>query len=136
MSKLKGTTLMVYMALIRTGETGVRDLQRQLAFSSPSVAQYHLEKLVDLGLASNQRGRYALERKADIPFLSAWVLLGSRLLPRAAFAAVFFTALLVGYLALFYTRWTVDSFFVLLVGGAAALGGWVEVGLQYKHKPV
>ena len=50
-TKLKGTTLRVYWALLRSGKpTTIRRLQRSLGFSSPSVASYHLEKLMDMDL--------------------------------------------------------------------------------------
>ncbi|NIM45531.1 MAG: hypothetical protein GTN80_07805, partial [Nitrososphaeria archaeon] len=46
-SELKGKTLLVYWYLIkeRGDSVGVREIQRALKFSSPSVASYHLEKL-------------------------------------------------------------------------------------------
>jgi len=57
-SKLKGNTLRAYWALLSTedGLMGVRELQRELGFSSPALAAYHLNKLVDFGLAVNVRG--------------------------------------------------------------------------------
>ena len=56
-SKLKGTTLRVYWHLLRSKKsTTLRGLQRDLGFSSPSVASYHLEKLIDMGLVEKFRG--------------------------------------------------------------------------------
>jgi len=46
-AELKGKTLLVYMYLLRSTEptVGVREVQRSLGFSSPSVSSYHLNKL-------------------------------------------------------------------------------------------
>lgn len=68
--KLNGRTLMIYFVLLNKGSTGVRELQRNLSLSSPSVARYHLDKLVELNLVENRKGVYHLIRKADIPVLT------------------------------------------------------------------
>ncbi len=47
-SNLTGRTLMIYFVLLNKKSIGVRELQRHLDLSSPSVAKYHLEKLVNL----------------------------------------------------------------------------------------
>ncbi|MEM4726872.1 MAG: hypothetical protein QXD04_01275, partial [Candidatus Bathyarchaeia archaeon] len=63
-SELKGKTLLVYMYLLKTNRPsiGVREVQRALKFSSPSVAAYHLNKLEELGLVEGVRGEYRLVR--------------------------------------------------------------------------
>ncbi len=67
-SKLKGNTLRVYWALLSTddGIIGVRELQRELGFSSPALAAYHLNKLVDFELAVNERGDYRLVKEVKV----------------------------------------------------------------------
>ena len=52
-SNLKGNTLRVYWFLLRApkGVVGARQTQRQLGFSSPALAVYHLDKLNELELA-------------------------------------------------------------------------------------
>jgi hypothetical protein len=42
-SELKGKTLLVYMHILKSKEpsVGVREIQRALSFSSPSVSSYH-----------------------------------------------------------------------------------------------
>lgn len=57
-AELKGKTMLVYMHLLRLDRpsVGVREVQRALGFSSPSVAAYHLNKLRDLGLVESVRG--------------------------------------------------------------------------------
>lgn len=60
--KLQGRTLQVYLYLLKKKEpSGIREIQRDLGLSSPSVAEYQVGKLVDLGLASKDSyGRVSL----------------------------------------------------------------------------
>ena len=53
-SELQGNTLRVYWYLINSSKTSVgpRDVQRKMGFSSPNLAVYHLDKLVELGFSS------------------------------------------------------------------------------------
>jgi hypothetical protein len=55
-SELKGNTLRVYWQLIKSqnGVLGAREAQRLLNFSSPSLASYHLDKLIELSLAKKE----------------------------------------------------------------------------------
>jgi hypothetical protein len=133
---LNGRTLMVYFVLLNKKSIGVRELQRHLDLSSPSVAKYHLEKLVNLHLVENRNGIYHLDQKADLPILTSWVLIGKFLLPKAIFIALFFTFLFIGYLAFIYTYWNKDSLFVILFGVGIMLYVWLDVIFQFKRKPI
>ncbi|MFX0081228.1 MAG: hypothetical protein ACFE94_05690 [Candidatus Hodarchaeota archaeon] len=133
---LNGRTLMVYFVLLNKKSIGVRDLQRHLELSSPSVAKYHLEKLVNLKLVENRNGIYHLEKKADLPLLTSWVLIGRYLLPKVIFAAVFFTILFFSYLIFIYTYWNKDSLFVILLGVGIMIYVWLDVIIQFKNKPI
>jgi len=62
-AELRGKTLKVYRYLLERygSKVGVREVQRKLKFSSPSLAAYHLEKLVSLGLVGKtETGEYFL----------------------------------------------------------------------------
>lgn len=133
---LNGTTLMVYLLLINKKEIGVRELQRILNLSSPSVAKYHLEKIEKLELAENRNGIYHLIKKAKIPALTSWILVGRNLLPRVLFAAVFFTILFAIYLVFFFTIWIKDAFFVVIFGSLITFYLWFEVIMRFKNKPI
>ncbi|TRO53934.1 ArsR family transcriptional regulator, partial [Candidatus Bathyarchaeota archaeon] len=53
--ELRGKAWKVYWFLLKTGSPmSVREVQRALHFSSPSVAHHHLEQLRDLGLVQKQ----------------------------------------------------------------------------------
>ncbi|MFX0022081.1 MAG: hypothetical protein ACFE9S_07120 [Candidatus Hermodarchaeota archaeon] len=133
---LNGRTLMVYFVLLNKKSIGVRELQRHLSLSSPSVAKYHLEKLVNLSLVENRNGIYHLDRKADLPLLTSWVLIGKIILPKALFVALFFTFLFIGYLIFVYSYWNKDSLFVILFGMAIMAYVWLDVIFQFKRKPM
>ena len=60
---VSGTTLRVYRYMYRAGTAvGIRDVQRALSLSSPSVAEYHIKKLVRAGLVQEREGGYAVDR--------------------------------------------------------------------------
>jgi hypothetical protein len=135
-SNLTGRTLMIYFVLLNKKSIGVRELQRHLDLSSPSVAKYHLEKLVNLNLVENRNGIYHLDKKADLPLLTSWVLLGKLFFPKVLFAAILFTSLFVGYLLLVYSYWNKDSMFFILFGLILMVYVWFEVIIQFKRKPI
>ena len=60
---LKGTTLRVYRCLYRAGTPmGIHEVQRALKLSSPSVAEYHIKKLVRAGLAKEGQNGYTVDK--------------------------------------------------------------------------
>lgn len=84
---LKGTTLRVYRYLYRQAgkPIGVHDVQSGLGLSSPSVAHYHIRKLVEEGLAREDAGGYVVDKhlfenmirikKSVIPFQTTYLAL-------------------------------------------------------------
>jgi hypothetical protein len=61
--ELKGTTLAVYRFLFRKSvPMGVRDVQQGLSLSSPSLAHYHLQKLLAAGLIQELPSGYIVNR--------------------------------------------------------------------------
>ena len=99
---LKGRTMSVYALLISSGEMGVRDIQRVLGFSSPSLALHHLTKLSELDLVTKDiHGVYSVTRTVRVGSLSLFIKFGTRLLPRFLFLGTLFSAMLVFYLLVF-----------------------------------
>ena len=88
---LRGTTLEVYRFLLKSSKpVGIRELQRALNLSSPSVATYHLSKLEDAGLLKRQDGGYTVDRF----LLENSIKISRFLIPRYLFYAVFAFAVL------------------------------------------
>ncbi|MHA1138520.1 MAG: helix-turn-helix domain-containing protein [Candidatus Thorarchaeota archaeon] len=101
---LKGRTMSVYALLVSQGEKGVREVQRELRFSSPSLALHHLSKLVDLDLVKKDaHGNYSVSRTVRVGSLSLFIKFGSRLLPRFLFLGTLFTAMLIVYMMFFFS---------------------------------
>jgi DNA-binding transcriptional ArsR family regulator len=88
---LKGTTLDVYRLLLTSSRPlGVREIQRQLNLSSPSVVQYHLEKLERAGLLRREKSNYVISKA----LLDNCVRISRFLIPRYLFYTIFAVALL------------------------------------------
>jgi uncharacterized membrane protein (GlpM family) len=93
---LKGNTLRVYTYLFKVQRSGVRETQRSLGFKSASLAQYHLDKIVDLGLATKDEiGNYFLAREIKIEALEQFLKIGTYLIPRFVLYSVMLTFLFV-----------------------------------------
>ena len=99
---LKGRTMSVYALLLQRGEMGVRDVQRSLGFSSPSLALHHLTKLSELELVTKDAdGIYGVKKTVRVGSLSLFIKFGTRLLPRFIFLGTLFSAMLVVYFLAF-----------------------------------
>jgi len=60
---LKGTTLRVYRFIFKEGKpVRIHDIQRALNLSSPSLAQYHVGKLLQAGLVKESESGYTVDR--------------------------------------------------------------------------
>ncbi len=132
--ELKGKTLQVYLYMLKRNEpVGVREVQRDLNFSSPSVASYHLDKLISLNLvAKDDYGRYYIAKKAEIRMLESYVNILGYTIPRLAFFAVFFTSLLIAYTILNYVSLNIHALAFAIIASAAF---WFETIRLWKRRP-
>jgi predicted DNA-binding transcriptional regulator len=135
-SKLKGNTLRVYWALLRSknGMIGVREVQRTLKFSSPALASYHLSKLEELGLVKKENSDYRLIREVKVGVLRQFTKIGSFMLPRYIFYASLLTTLFVFYLTQF-KEVNFYSIFALIFGGLSTAIMWYETIRTWLEKP-
>jgi DNA-binding transcriptional ArsR family regulator len=135
-SEIHGTTLRVYWYLFKSpGPVGVRETQRALSMSSPSIALYHLEKLRELGVVDkNAGGDYSLKEQVQIGSLKAFLKVGRLILPRYLFYAIFLsTAVIVYSVEAFLQTGTVETAAVVL--GAAGAGiSWYECLRMWKDR--
>ncbi len=101
---LRGTTLDIYYFLLKTGKPyGIREIQRELKLSSPSVAQYHLSKLEEAGFLKKESGNFVINRV----LLNNFVKINRFLIPRYLFYTIFsVTVFLIG---IFFLRPTIIS---------------------------
>ncbi len=135
-SELRGNTLRAYWALMnaKDGVLGVRELQRRLGFSSPALASYHLNKLVDMKLVAKERGDYRLVREVKVGVLKQFIKLGTFLLPRYVLYATMFTTLLI-YLLVNLGEFTFYSVFALVLGLLGTVIFWYETVRVWRQKP-
>jgi hypothetical protein len=118
--------------LKRNEPVSVREVQRDLNFSSPSVASYHLDKLISLNLvAKDDYGRYYIAKKAEISMLESYVNILGYTIPRLAFA-VFFTSLLIAYTVLNYSSLNIHAVAFAIIASAAF---WFETIRLWKRRP-
>ncbi|MBS7651736.1 MAG: hypothetical protein QW638_05925 [Candidatus Bathyarchaeia archaeon] len=136
-SELKGKTLLVYMYLLKTNRPsiGVREVQRALRFSSPSVAAYHLNKLEELGLVEGVRGEYRLVREVKVGVLRHFVTLRGLLLPRYLFYAALMTSMLITYLTQFPLTPTRHTAAALMMGIIPTIILWHETLITWRQRP-
>ena len=130
---LTGTTRRVYRYIYRRGPVRLHEIQRDLGLSSSSVADYHLQKLLQLRLIREENGQdgatgYAAEeavfeamirvRRTVIPlwttatafFAAAFVVLVTILRP-TAISSTYLFSLLVALVALWVAAYeTLQSF--------------------------
>jgi len=137
-AELTGSTLSVYWYLLsrRPDSVGVREVQRALGFSSSSTANYHLEKLMDLGLLDkNPSGDYRIKRVVKVGVLSAFVFVGRYAFPKHLLYSILTSVMILVFLLLFAEALSLTVFVALSPGILAAAIFWYETFIVWRRKP-
>jgi predicted DNA-binding transcriptional regulator len=137
-SELKGKTLLVYWYLLQepTHMVGIREVQRALNFSSPSIAVHHLDKLQDMGLVSKKgTGEYVLEEEVKVGILRLFAHMGRFIVPRYLFYSLLFTTMLATYLAVCIIAQIFPSYYALVFGSISSVIFWFETVKLWRAKP-
>jgi DNA-binding transcriptional ArsR family regulator len=135
---LRGKAWKVYWYILKKGEpVGVREVQRALRFSSPSIANHHLEQLCEHGLVTKQEigGQYTLVNEVKIGVLRHYVKLGKLLFPRFFFYALFSTIFYIAYLTLLMTAFNRDNLFIAIFGAITCGIFWYEAYRVWEMRP-
>jgi DNA-binding transcriptional ArsR family regulator len=135
---LRGKAWKVYWLLLKNGEpVSVREVQRALHFSSPSIANHHLEQLRELGLVQKQEvgGRYVLVSEVKIGVLKHYVKLGKLLFPRFFFYALFSTVFYLAYVLFLVSEFTRDNLFIIMFGAIVCGVFWYEAYRVWGMRP-
>lgn len=136
-SELKGNTLRVYIYALKNRKVGVREVQRALLMSNPSLAQYHLNKLKELGLVAENNGGYEVVGEVKVDVMRDFLRLGTLIVPRFVFYAVVFTVF-AAYLTFlgspYYSLVPVLAWFTVLLAGAATVF-WYEAVRAWRSVP-
>ena len=137
-SQLKGKTLQIYWYLLRSpsSRVGVREIQRSLGFSSPSVAAHHLEKLLSLGLVEkSMTGEYFLVQEVKVGLLRFFTRLGRFLVPRYLFYSLWLSTMFVIYLTLYWPSGCIHNVAAIIFGSIASVILWFETVRLWRAKP-
>ena len=98
--ELEGTALKIYWYLLKNGEGGIREIQRELKIKSSGTISYQINKLIDLGIVSKhiENEKYFIQKEIKTGNLSMFMKFGDRIVPRYYFYATFFLSGLFFYL--------------------------------------
>jgi len=135
---LRGKDWKVYWLLLKNSRPmTVREVQRMLHFSSPSVALHHLEQLRTLGLVRKEDvgGNYSLVSEVKIGVLRHFIKLGKTLFPRYFFYAVFSTTFYLFYVLALMQGFTRENLFILSFGAIVLAVFWYEAVRVWSMKP-
>lgn len=137
-SELRGNTLRVYWYMLSQSEpVGVREVQRAIAMSSPSVASHHLSKLVSLELVEKlPDNSYQVSRVVKVGVLKNFIEFRGRFLPRYVFVAIFFSAYTIAYFVLTFITYPgiYDRLIAIAIGLVGAAFAWIESIRLWKLK--
>ncbi|MEM0121459.1 MAG: hypothetical protein QXP58_03415 [Thermoprotei archaeon] len=126
---ISGNTLRVYVYVLKNGPSELRQVQRGLGFSTPSLASYHLNKLIKAGyLRQDEEGRYVANGEVTPSLLEEYSKVGSFLVPNMLFFATLFTILIAYFSFRALTVFRSASVEYLAVSSIAMCGAyWYEV---------
>lgn len=117
---------------------GVREIQRELNLSSPTLSKYHLEKLHDMGLLGrNDDGSYSLLKEVKVDVLQPFITLGTFMIPR-----LFTYALMISIIFAYTIIVVIPSgnlfeleFFALVMGVLSIGALWYETIRSWRNSP-
>jgi hypothetical protein len=98
--QIYGKTWDVYLCILTSGTPlGVREIWRALGLSSPGLAQYHVNKLVELRLIeSTPEGKYMINDGERLEAMRSFLMLRGMLIPRMVIYAALISGVVISYL--------------------------------------
>ncbi|MGD2142687.1 MAG: helix-turn-helix domain-containing protein [Candidatus Bathyarchaeota archaeon] len=129
-----GKTWDVYLCILTsTGPIGVRDIWRALGLSSPSLAQYHVNKLLELKLIEpTPDGKYVTNEEERLEALRSFLTLRGMLIPRMMVYAALLSGILVSYILFWPWRGDFRDLVTLAVTLLSIAGFLFEAIKQYR----
>jgi len=134
---LRGKTLLVYKYMLKVGRpVGVREVQRALKFSSPSLAHYHLHKLYEAGLIrKNEEGLYEISGFVKIDVVQGLIKIGRLTIPKYFFYAIFFlTALILQIQSIMKMKFITQFHVFSIIICAIAFISWIYEAIKLWRK--
>lgn len=132
-TNISATTWNVYLYILTSrGPVGVRDVWRELKLSSPSLAQYHVNKLLELDMITQTReGKYVASEEKRIEALRSFVLIYGKLIPRLVFYGALIAGILVFYLIAWPIEWNFRDLTVIAIAVISMFAFFFEACIQY-----
>jgi hypothetical protein len=132
--KISGTAWDIYLYILTTDKpTGIREVWRALNLSSPSLVQYHINKLLGMKLIeATPEGKYQANDLERMGVLRNFVMLRGKLVPRLVFYGALILGILIMYLLFWPFRFDFRDLVVLLVTVFSATAFLFEAYNQYK----
>jgi hypothetical protein len=129
---LRGTTLSVYRYLFRKGvPLGPSDVQNGLRLSSPSIAYYHLQKLLEAGLIQEEAGKYVVNRVV----FENMVRVRKTAVPLQTTYVVFFASAIILLLSVLRPASITPSYLFAILALLVALGASIRESIRALQKP-
>ena len=133
-SRIHGTTWDVYLCLLTSRKPlGARDVWRKLHLSSPSLAQYHIGKLLERDMIEPiSGGKYLIKGGPQVDVLNGFFMVRGRLIPRFVVYGAFLTGILIAYLAYWPFRGDYRDLVTLAVCIFGSVAFYAEAYVQYR----
>lgn len=132
-TNISATTWNVYLYILTSREPiGVRDVWRELKLSTPSLAQYHVNKLLELDMITQTRqGKYVASEEKRVETLRSFVLLYGKLIPRLVFYGALITGILAFYLIAWPIEWNFRDLTIIAIAVISIVAFFFEAYIQY-----
>ena len=129
------TTWNVYLYILTSrNPVGVRDVWRELKLSSPSLAQYHINRLLELGMiAQTQEGKYVASEEKRVETLRSFVLIYGKLVPRLVFYGALVAGILAFYIVFWPLQWNFRDLTVIAVAVISIIAFFFEAYIQHHN---
>lgn len=123
----------VYLYILTSREpVGVKEVWRKLKLSSPSLAQYHINRLLEFGMITQTcEGKYVASEEKRIEVLKSFVLLYGKLIPRLTFYGALVAGILAFYLIAWPIEWNFQDLTVIVVAVISVSAFFFEAYVQY-----
>jgi hypothetical protein len=94
---LQGRTLQVYWLLLEKGIAGIREIQKELNYSSPGAVSYQIQKLVTAGLVKkdDETEKYLVSEKVTSGIMNFFFQINGLFIPRFS---IYLCVFLLGFL--------------------------------------
>jgi len=109
----------------------VREIWRALDLSSPSLAQYHVNKLLDLKLIEPVEGKYKVNEEEKLEALRSFLMLRGMLIPRMVIYGALLSGIFLSYTILWPWRGDFRDLVTLAVCFFSTLAFFYEAYRQY-----